>query len=264
MRHSFLVTTAALGMLAVSAPAAAQDSASQPENQAQSGQAVATPGPTADAAKEEEASGPFELELNLTGVSDYRFRGISLSDKDPAFQPSITLSHESGVYASVWGSNVAENDGSDIEIDYIVGFAPTIGPVDLDINATYYSYPGATNLNYWEFIGNVSHSIGDATVGFTFAYTPKQDSTVPKRGLYYAIQGELPIPKTPLTLTGSFGIEDNAFYDNKRDWSIGLNADVGHGFTVGAAYVDTARTGGDPLGKPTVVLTLSKSFTTSF
>jgi uncharacterized protein (TIGR02001 family) len=265
MRKSpFLMSTAFLAVAMVATPASAQDSASQPENQAQSGQAVATPGPTAEAAEEEEASGPFELELNLTGVSDYRFRGVSLSDKDPAFQPSITLSHESGLYASVWGSNVAENDGSDIEVDYIIGFAPTVGPVDLDLNATYYAYPGADNLNYWEFIGNVSHSIGDASIGFTFAYTPKQDSTVPSRGLYYAIQGELPIKNTPLTLAGSFGIEDNAFYDKKKDWSIGLNADVGAGFTVGGAYVDTAHSGGDPLGKPTVVFTLSKSFTTSF
>ena len=265
MRKSpILMSSAALALACFATPASAQDSASQPENQAQSGQAVATPGPEAEAEAEEEASGPFELELNLTGVSDYRFRGISLSDKDPAFQPSVTLSHESGLYASVWGSNVADNGGDNIEIDYIIGFAPSIGPVDLDVNATYYAYPGADNLNYWEFIGNVSHSIGDATVGFTFAYTPKQDSTVPKRGLYYAIQGELPIKDTPLTLTGSFGIEDNAFYDKKRDWSLGLNADVGSGFTLGAAYVDTGRSGGDPLGKPTVVFSLSKSFTTSF
>lgn len=258
-RNPFLLSTAALAFALVATPAAAQGG-SQPENQAESGQAVATPSEEA----EEEPSGPFELELALTAVSDYRFRGISLSDKDPAFQPSVTLSHESGLYASVWGSNVAENDGSDIEVDYIIGFAPTVGPVDLDINATYYAYPGATNLNYWEFIGNVSHSIGDASIGFTFAYTPKQDSTVPERGLYYAIQGELPIKNTPMTLTGSFGIEDNAFYDKKRDWSIGVNADVGSGFTLGAAYVDTGRTGGDPLGKPTVVFSLSKAFTTSF
>lgn len=164
----------------------------------------------------------------------------------------------------MWGSNVAENDGADIEVDYIIGFAPTIGPVDLDINATYYAYPGATNLSYWEFIGNVGHSIGDASIGFTFAYTPEQGSTVPERGLYYAIQGELPIKDTPVTLTGSFGIEDNAFYDKKRDWSVGVNADVGSGFTLGAAYVDTGRTGGDPLGNATVVFSLSKAFTTSF
>lgn len=258
-RSPFLMSTAAAALALFASPALAQN-ASQPENQVESGQTVAAPSEEA----EEEASGPFELELALSGVSDYRFRGISLSDKDPAFQPSITLSHESGLYASIWGSNIAENDGSDIEVDYILGFAPTIGPVDLDINATYYAYPGAKNLNYWEFIGNISHSIGDASIGFTFAYTPKQDSTVPERGLYYAIQGELPIKNTPLTLTGSFGLEDNAFYNWKKDWSVGVNADVGHGFTLGAAYVDSGHNFHDPLGKATVVFSISKAFTVSF
>jgi uncharacterized protein (TIGR02001 family) len=264
MRASPILMSPAFAALALFAtPATAQESgASQPENQAESGQAVATP--SDQAKEEEEPSGPFELEIELTGVSDYRFRGISLSDKGPAIQPGITLSHESGLYGSVWASNIAENDGANLEIDYIAGFAPTIGPVDLDLNATYYSYPGAKNLNYWEFIGNISHSIGDASIGFTFAYTPKQDTTIPSRGLYFALQGELPIKDTPLTLTGSFGLEDNPFYDWKKDWSVGVNVDAGHGFTLGAAYVDTSHTFHDPLGDPKIVFTLSKAFTTTF
>jgi uncharacterized protein (TIGR02001 family) len=250
---------AALAALAlVASPAAAQDSASQPDNKAEAGQTVAAP------AEEEEATTPFELEFAVSAVSDYRFRGISLSDKDPAFQPSITLSHESGLYGSIWASTVAENDGSDIEVDYILGYAPSIGGFDLDVNATYYAYPGAKDLNYWEFIGNVSHSVGPGSIGATFAYTPKQDDTVPKRGVYYAINGELPLgEESPFTLTASFGIEDNAFYDKKRDWSLGISADV-EGFAVGLAYVDTARTGGDPLGGRGLVFSLSKAFTAGF
>jgi len=45
----------------------------------------------------------------------------------------------------------------------------------------------------------------------------------------------------------------------KRDWSASVNADVA-GFTVGLSYIDTARTGGDSLGKATAVLSVSKSF----
>ncbi|HVF82631.1 MAG TPA: TorF family putative porin [Sphingomicrobium sp.] len=259
MRFKPLLMSAALAGLAIAAtPAAAQDSASQPDNKAEAGQTVTTPD------EEEEASTPFELEIAVSAVSDYRFRGISLSDKDPAFQPSITLSHESGLYGSIWASTVAENDGADIEVDYILGYAPSIGGFDLDVNATYYAYPRATDLNYWEFIGNVSHSVGPGSVGLTFAYTPKQGATVPKRGVYYAINGELPLgEESPFTLTASFGIEDNAFYDKKRDWSLGINADV-EGFAVGLAYVDTSRTGGDPLGRRGLVFSLSKAFTFGF
>ena len=65
------------------------------------------------------------------------------------------------------------------------------------------------------------------------------------------------------TGSGSFGIEDNAFYRNKRDWSIGVSADV-IGFTIGASYVKASHIYSDPLGKGRFLLSLSRSFSTSF
>ena len=81
------------------------------------------------------AADPPKSDWTIAGnaglFSDYRFRGISLSDKDPAFQPGFTVSHESGLYASVWGSNVADNGGDNIEIDFIGGYATTLGTFDV-------------------------------------------------------------------------------------------------------------------------------------
>lgn len=238
-------------------PALAQDAPAGTDNKADSGQTVAKT--EEGAAEAEEPTKPITFEIDLAGVSDYRFRGISLSNKRPAFQPSVTVSHESGFYVGAWGSNVAENDGADIELDLIGGFAKTLGTFDVDVNATYYLYPGARELNYVEFIGNVSHAVGPATIGATFAYTPKQDDAAPRRGIYYGVNGSLPIAKTPISLNASFGIEDNGFYRNKRDWSLGATADVA-GFSIGAAYVDTAHTGGDRLGKAGVVVSISRAF----
>ena len=42
-----------------------------------------------------------------TLVSDYRFRGISQTNLQPAIQGSITLTHASGFYASVWSSSTS-------------------------------------------------------------------------------------------------------------------------------------------------------------
>ncbi len=53
--------------------------------------------------------GPLSLSGEVAVVSDYRFRGISLSDEEIALQPSLTLSHESGFYSGVWGSTMPEN-----------------------------------------------------------------------------------------------------------------------------------------------------------
>lgn len=262
MRIRPIIVGIALGSLALgAAPALAQDATppadapSPAEGKDDAGQNVAK----VDEAEAEEPAKPITFELELAGVSDNRFRGISLSGKDPAFQPGFTVSHKSGLYASVWGSNVAENDGDDIEVDLIGGFATTLGTFDVDVNATYYVYPGASELNYAEFIGNVSHAVGPATVGAVFAFTPKQDDAAPKRGIYYGLNGELPLAETGVSLTASFGIEDNAFYDNKRDWSVGIAAEV-FGFSLGAAYVDTSHTGGDPLGKAGIVVSISRAF----
>ncbi len=81
--------------------------------------------------------GPFSIDLSLAAVSDYRFRGTSLSNKDPVFQPSLTLTHKSGLYASVWGSNITDNGGDNIEVDLVGGYSGQTGSVSYGINATY-------------------------------------------------------------------------------------------------------------------------------
>lgn len=209
---------------------------------------------TADVRKD-----PFSIDLSLAVVSDYRFRGISLSNKDPAFQPSITLTHKSGLYASVWGSNIAANGGDDIEVDLVGGYSGQSGPVSYGVNATYYVYPGASDLNYVEFIGNVGTNLGSAKIGVTVGYVPKQRNLADQDNLYVAITGSVPIKGTPLSLAASFGIENGAFASAKRDWSVGVTADVA-GFTLGASYVDTARSGANPLGSPAAVFTISRVF----
>ena len=218
----------------------------------------------ADAAKPAEApKGPFTLAFSVAGVTDYRFRGISLSGKDPAFQPSITLSHASGFHVGTWVSNIADNGGDSLEVDLVGGFGKEISGITFDVSATDYVYPGTHGLNYWEFIGVASHAFGPFTLGGTFAYTPRQGDAAPGRGIYYAVNGAYAIPHTPISITGSFGIEDNGFYDNKHDYSIGVSGEV-IGFTVAAAYIRADHTGGDPNGKGRVVLSLSRSFETNF
>jgi uncharacterized protein (TIGR02001 family) len=203
--------------------------------------AVSAPVFAQDEAVEEEASGPITLTGGVAVVSDYRFRGVSLSDKDFAVQPTLTIKHESGLYAGVWGSNLAENPGDDVEVDLYAGFAGG-DELTYDIGATYYVYPGVSSFNYVEFTGKLGSTIGPATVGVQLSYVPSQDNTGNNDNIYYATNAALAIPNTPVTLTGSIGIEDGAFTgnDEKVDWSLGATAAV-KGFTLGVAYVDTDR-----------------------
>jgi tetrahydromethanopterin S-methyltransferase subunit E len=76
---------------------------------------------------------------------------------------------------------------------------------------------------------------------------------------YFSVDASLAIKNTPLSLAGSFGIEHGAFGSSKRDWSFGLNADFDR-FTLGVSYYDTARSGGDPNGKASLVGWLTAKF----
>ena len=243
----------------VASPAVAQDvppaATSGTAAKVDAGQAAAEP------AKAEAPPADFSLNLTIGGVSDYRFRGISLSDKKAAFQPSFTVTHKSGFHVGAWGTNITPNGGDNIEVDLIGGWGGTVGPLTVDISATDYVYPGTHGINYVEFIGTASHAFGNLTIGTMLAYTPKQGTAAPTRGLYGAVNAAYAIPHTPLSVTGSVGLEDNAFYSNKRDYSLGLSANVG-GFTVGGAYVRAGHTFGDPNGVPRLVLSLSRSFST--
>lgn len=208
---------------------------------------------------QDEETGPLDISFSLAAVSDYRFRGLSLSDKDPAFQPSVTVNHESGLYVSVWGSNIAENDGDDIEIDLTAGFSRDIGNVNLNAGAIYYVYPGVSSLNYVELFGTVGTAIGKSNVALNVAYAPSQNNIGGTDNFYASVSATHPVTDK-LTLNGSFGLEDGAFGNNKKDWSIGADYDVGSGFVVGVKYIDTAHTNHEPLAKPTGVLSISKSF----
>jgi uncharacterized protein (TIGR02001 family) len=231
----FAAMSVAMSAMAVSAPAFAQDEA-------------------------EEASGPITISGGAAAVSDYRFRGVSLSDKDFAFQPYLTVKHESGLYAGVWGSNVAENAGDDVEVDLYAGFAGG-DAVTYDIGATYYVYPGASDLNYVELTGKLGTTVGPATIGGQLSYVPSQDNTGNNDNIYVATNAAIALPDMPITLTGSVGYEDGAFGDDKMDWSIGATAAVSV-FSVGVAYVDTNRrsTFAFEDSKAGVVFTLSYGF----
>ncbi len=208
---------------------------------------------------QDEGTKPLDISFSLTAASDYRFRGLSLSDKDPAIQPEISISHSSGLYVTAWGSNIADNGGDDVEIDLIAGIAREIGGLSIDAGLTYYLYPGASDSNYVELLGSVGTAVGAGDVTLTVGYVPSQNNTDNQDNVYIAVSGTQSVTDK-LSLNASFGLEDGAFGDNKKDWSIGADLDVGRGFVVGAKYIDTARTGGDPLGKATGVVSITKSF----
>jgi uncharacterized protein (TIGR02001 family) len=239
---------------------------------------VATP-----ALADDEAS-PVTINGTATVVSDYRFRGISQTDKLPALQGSITVSHESGFYASVWGSSVSGYVVSGLntsqELDLILGFKKTSGGTTFDAGLLYYAYPkrGGGNTNFAEPYVAVSQTLGPVTAKATLAYAPKQKALsldqgtsglLPNQDNVY-LGGDLSggIPGTPISLSAhvghTWGPSWLSIGNEYTDWSLGASATF-KAITVGIQYVDASGAAFvTPSGKDAasggVVATLGVSF----
>jgi uncharacterized protein (TIGR02001 family) len=211
-------------------------------------------------AQDSAAADPFTISGGATLVSDYRFRGISQSNRRPALQGNITLKHESGLYGTIWGSSIDDYvaNGADQELDFVVGFAKTFGGTTLDAGVTYYLYPsdGGAETDFYEPYVAVSQAFGPVTAKVLAAYAPKQNALTIGNGKEnnFYLAGDLSgsVPGTPLTMTGHVGHSWGPSYltvgDEYTDWSVG----IGYAYknvNLGLAYVDTDVTAYSPSGR---------------
>lgn len=209
----------------------------------------------------DDASAPpsdFTVTGGATITSDYRFRGISQTDKRFAVQGTIGIAHSSGFYVGTWGSSIDDYvaNGSDQEIDLYGGYKTTVSGTTIDGGLLYYYYPGAhgANTDFFEPYFNVSHTFGPlgAKIGLNYAWSQKGQSCAydvrcggkAKEDSLYTY-GELSagIPGTGVTVTGHLGESWGRSYltnglKNYTDWSL-TAAYTYKALTFSLAYVDT-------------------------
>ncbi len=99
-----------------------------------------TPAP-APAAK---AEPDYTLTANVGLFSDYRFRGFTQTDYQPAIQGGFDFAHKSGFYLGNWNSNVSSAlyNGAPIEMDFYGGYKHAFGDFGLDVGAHLLLLPG--------------------------------------------------------------------------------------------------------------------------
>lgn len=130
----------------------------------------------ANSAQAQDNSAPVTLSGEIGVVSDYRFRGVSLSNNDFAVQGGVTVSSRPGFHASVWASNIADYNGAKTEIDLTAGWSGSVGPLTADVNVVGYLYPSGEAVNYYELAGSLSKAFGPLEAKVGVAYSPKQDN----------------------------------------------------------------------------------------
>jgi uncharacterized protein (TIGR02001 family) len=210
---------------------------------------------------ESEATGPIDVSANVGVVSDYRFRGLSYSDKDPAIQGGIDVSHESGFFVGTWASSIADVGAGNVEIDLYGGYGGSTGPVEYKVTALGYFYPGGSGQNYFELMGAVDVDTGPASVGLTGAWVPDQ-SNYGGENFYVSARTAVPVGDTGASLFGHVGYEDGDAYDGKWDWEAGVSVSSGP-VTASLSYVDTNYSGPEQagrLGQAGVVISLIATF----
>lgn len=234
---------------------------------------------SAPALAQDEAAdtGGFTVSGNAAVVSDYRFRGVSLSGGDPAIQGGVDIAHESGFYIGTWGSSI--DDGGtdvfgDLELDLYGGWSGDVAEgISVDVGLLYYLYPTNNGLfdpvDYWEPYASVSGTLGpvEATLGAAYAW--KQDSLGGNDNLYVYTDLGTSIPNTPLSLSAHLGYTDGVLAppllagtadDSGFDWSFGASATVLGGLEVGVSYVGVEGPSIDGFTDDTVVASIGFSF----
>ncbi len=98
--------------------------------------------------------GQSKSDITLSGntavLTQYVKRGFALSAERPAAQVEFDLFYKEIYYAGIFASNVNFGSGpngqdlASVELDYYVGFAPTVGKWSFNFAVTYNSYPGAS------------------------------------------------------------------------------------------------------------------------
>lgn len=203
----------------------------------------------------------LKLSGDLAVVSDYRFRGYSLSDEQPAVQGGLTLTGSSGFYAGAWASTIDEygadaaGKGATVEFDLSLGRAFSLGAYDFDVGLAAYTYPGGQDVNFVEIPVSVARTAGAWTWTLGGAYAPAQANTGDEDNTYVYGSAALAPAAWPVSLDATLGWEDGAFADGKTDWSLGVSKSFGP-VSLSARYVGTDAAGVDS----TVVASLGVAF----
>lgn len=216
---------------------------------------------------------PITVTGSVALVSDYRFRGVSQTDKEMAVQGGLTVTHESGVYAGTWASNLAgwgTFGGANMELDLYGGVKVPVGGGAIDVGVTWYMYPGGfSNTDFAEPYAKLSGTAGPISLLAGVAYAPKQEALgrwfftgadsvagIPndpgdkEDNLYLWGDASSAIPGTALTVKGHIGYSDGnkglgpngtslAPTGTYWDWMAGADYVIGP-VTLGVAYVDTS------------------------
>lgn len=200
-------------------------------------------------AETQEGDTSWQRQGSVMLTSDYAFRGISQTDEGAAVQAGYSLSHDSGWYGSLWGSNIEFGDGS-LELDLSTGWAKDWdNGLITDLGLIRYQYSqDDTDLSYNEIYAVVSYA--DAKLGLVYSPDYFGENVDEFQYVYASYEPQLFSNVSLVLHLGSnfFASQQDialflgsmaASHSHYLDWRIGLNLNITEEDVLSVDYVDT-------------------------
>ena len=192
-----------------------------------------------------------ELSGTITAVSDYDFRGISLSAEDPALQGSIDYAFDNGIYLGAWASNIDYGKGVDgnIELDLYGGYAWETESFGFDAGIVWYTYPDSSSSgrkekisDYPEVYFGLSYEFLEVMQWYTWDYGGTSEDAFYTEG---NVGFDLP---ANFSIGAHLGYNYGDAFKNTEYWdySIGVGYSLAN-FDFELKWVDTSLSRGDDL-----------------
>ncbi len=106
-----------------------------------------------------QANGPLAVASEFSGIAtlttEYIYRGLEMSDGDPALQLGLDYEHDTGLFVGIWASTIdirSDMGERDTELDYYGGFHYSAeSPFTATVTVLRYSYPGQTGMHNYDY-----------------------------------------------------------------------------------------------------------------
>lgn len=225
-----------------------------------------------EAMAQEDSQPALSVVAHVELVSDYRDRGVSYSNGEPAIQGSVILVHESGFYAGVWSSSMDDGGSGlgSLELDYLAGWAGEVSSgVIADFSLGYYTFPDAIDApgfktSSFEAAASATFPLGPAetTLGYFYAWDQAAIGGIDNHHVYAS--ASVPIAKTPLSLGARVGYTDGAYSSDPDrtnfDWTLSVSAEVLPPLLASVRYAGVSGPSVRNYSDDTFVLSLAAAF----
>jgi uncharacterized protein (TIGR02001 family) len=215
-----------------------------------------------------------------SGTSNFMYRGVSLSRDSAAMQSQVSVKSDSGLYATLWGSNTSlgtavTRDGPGLEGNVLFGLTKNITEdISYDVGYLRTFYPGVKagkpgNFDFNDFYGSVSYKGFSAGVSYSDDYFGETG-----RAFYTYASYKAPVIDK-LSLTALVGHTRNSseqflglFGAPASNWThyiIGLSHPLPHDLELSGEFHGVDSNGNDAFklkgfGANRVVVSLTKNF----